>query len=140
VVEDRRLDAALEQSLRLAHEVLVERVLARDEHRQAMAAPPSPSPLLPQRGDRPREADRENAVQQADVDSELERVRRRDAEQLALEQAPLDLAPLHGGVAGAVGREPRVVAEAVGGEAVDQLGRAAALGEAERAQAARDEV
>ena len=45
-----------------------------------------------------------------------------------------------GRVAGAVGREPRVVAEPVGGEAVDQLGGAAALGEAERAQAALDEV
>ena len=71
---------------------------------------------------------------------ELERVRRGDAEQLALEQPPLDLAPLRGRVAGAVGRERRVVPEPVGGEAVDQLGRAPALGEAERAQAARDEV
>ena len=140
VVEDRGLDAPAEQRPRLAHEVLVERVLAGDEHRQPVPAPARAAPLLPQRGDRAGEADRDHAVEQADVDPELERVRRADAEQLALEQPPLDLAPLLRRVAGAVGREPRVVAEPVGGEAVDQLGRAAALGEAERPQAALDQV
>src|SRR5205814_8575767 len=65
----------------LAHEVLVERVFARDEHCQAVAPPPGAPPLLAQRGDRPGEADREDAVQQSDVDPELERVRGRDAEQ-----------------------------------------------------------
>ena len=44
-----------------------------------------------------------------------------------------------GRVAGAVRREPRVVAEPLGGEAVDQLRRLAALRERERAQAALDE-
>ena len=53
----------------------------------------------------PGEADRDRAVEQADVDPELERVGRRDAEQLALDEPPLDLAPLRGRVAGAVGRE-----------------------------------
>ena len=96
VVEDRRFDAPAEQRSRLAHEVLVERVLARDEHREPVAAPSRAAPLLPQRGDGPGEADRDHAVEQADVDPELERVRRRDAEQLALEQPPLDLAPLRG--------------------------------------------
>ena len=140
VVEDRRLDAPAEQLLRLAHEVLVERVLGRDEHREAVAAPPGAAPLLAQRGDRSREADRDHRVEQADVDPELERVGRRDAEQVALGEAPLDLAPLLDGVAGAVGREPRVVAEPLGREAVDQLGRLAALREGERAQAALDEA
>ena len=140
VVEDRRLDPPAEQRARLAHEVLVEGVLARDEHRETVSAAAGPAPLLPQRRDRPREADRDHAVEQADVDSELERVRRAHAEQLALEQPPFDLAPLRGRVAGAVGREQRVVAEPVGGEAVDQLRRAAALGETERAQAALDQV
>ena len=66
----------------------------------------------------------------------------RDAEQLARDEPPLDLAPLRRRVAGAVrararrGRRP----SAVGGEAVDQLGRLAALREAERPQAARDEL
>ena len=140
VVEDRRFDPAPQQRSRLAHEVLVERVLARDEHREPVSAPSRAAPLLPQRRDRSGEADRDHAVEQADVDPELERVRRRDAEQLALEQAPLDLTPLRRRVARAIGRERRVVAEPVGGEAVDQLGGPPALGEAERAQAARDQI
>ena len=105
VVEDRRLDAAAEERLRLAHEVLVERVLAGDEHGEPVAAAPGPSPLLAQARDRAREADRDHAVEQPDVDAELERVRRGHAEQLALDEAPLDLAPLRGRVAGAVRRE-----------------------------------
>ena len=109
VVEDRRLDAAPEQRLGLAHEVLVERVLARDEHGEPVAAPAGPAPLLAQARDGPGEADRDGAVEQADVDAELERVRRGDAEQLALHQPALDLAPLRGGVPGAVGREARRV-------------------------------
>ena len=140
VVEDRRLDPPAEQLVGLAHEVLVERVLGRDEHGEAVAAPAGAAPLLAQRGDRAREADRDHRVEQADVDPELERVGRGDAEQLALGEPPLDLAPLLGRVAGAVGREARVVAEPLGGEAVDQLGRLAALREGERAQAALDEA
>ena len=77
VVEDRRLDPAAEQHLRLAHEVLVERVLARDEDREAVAAAAGAAPLLAQPRDRAREADRDRAVEQADVDPELERVGRR---------------------------------------------------------------
>ena len=112
VVEDRGLDAAAEELVRLAHEVLVERVLARDEHGQAVPAPAGAAPLLAQRGDGSREADGDHGVEQADVDPELERVGRRDPEQVALGEAPLDLAPLRGRVAGAVGRELRVVARA----------------------------
>ena len=90
----------------------------------------------------PGKPDRDGAVEQADVDAELERVGGRHAEELALDQAPLDLAPLRGRVAGPVGREPRggLRVEALGGEAVDQLDRLAALGEADRPQAARDEL
>ena len=105
VVEDRRLDAPAEQRLRLAHEVLVERVLARDEHGEPVAAAAGAAPLLAQAGDRAGEADRDHAVEQADVDPELERVRGGDAEQLARDEPPLDLAPLRRRVAGAVGRE-----------------------------------
>ena len=81
-----------------------------------------------------------HGVEQADVDPELERVGRRDAQQLALDEPPLDLAPLRGRVAGPVGREARAelaVAEPVDGEAVDELGRPAALAERERALPAR---
>ena len=55
----------------------------RDEHCEAVAAPPGPAPLLAQRGDRAGEADRDHGVEQPDVDPELERVGRGDAEQLA---------------------------------------------------------
>ena len=141
VVEDRRLDLRLEQHLGLAHEVLVERVLACDQHGEAVSAPARASPLLAERGDGSGKADRDGAVEQADVDPELERVGRRDAEQLALDEAPLDLASLCGRVAGAVRREPlaRVRVDAVDSELVDQLRRPPALGEADRAQPARDE-
>ena len=96
VVEDRRLDAPLEQRLRLAHEVLVERVLGRDEDREPVPAPAGAAPLLAQARDRAREADGDRAVEQADVDAELERVGRGDAEELALDEPPLDVAPLRG--------------------------------------------
>ena len=131
-----------EQRLGLAHEELVERVLARDEDREAVPAAPGPAPLLAQRGDRAGEADRDRAVELADVDPELERVGGRDAEQLALHQPPFDLPALRRRVPGAVGRETggsRGV-DSVGGEAVDQLRRLAALREADRAQPARDEA
>ena len=74
--------------------------------REAVAAAARASPLLAQRRDRAGEADRDRAVEQADVDAELERVRRRDAEQLAFDEPTLDLAALLGRVAGAVRREP----------------------------------
>ena len=75
-----------------------------------------------------------------DVDPELERVRRRHAEQLALDEPPLDLAPLLRACSRrGTARAGRAVAAStpLGGEAVDQLGRLAALREADRPQAAR---
>ena len=141
VVEDRRLDVPLEQRRRLAHEVLVERVLRGDEDREAVLAAAGASPLLAKARHRAGEADRDRAVEVADVDAELERVGGRDAEQVALDEPPLDLPPLLRRVAGAVrgqpGRGCRV--EPVAGEAVDELRRLAALREADRAQAAADE-
>ena len=44
-------------------------------------------------------------VELADVDAQLERVGRDDRAQLAARQPPLELAPLLGGVAGAVGAD-----------------------------------
>ena len=139
VVEDRRLDAAAEQLVRLTHEELVESVLRGDEHGETVAAAPCAPPLLSQRRNRPREADRDHTVEQPDVDSELERVRRRHAEQVAVFQPPLDLASLRGRVAGPVGREPAVVPESLGREAVDELRGLAALRERQRPQPALDE-
>ena len=83
VVEDRGLDSAAEQRLRLAHEVLVERVLARDHARRARGLAARPAPLLAQAGHRAGESDRDHRVERPDVDPELERVRRAHSEQLA---------------------------------------------------------
>ena len=138
VVEDRRLDAAREERVRLAREELVERVVARDEDREPALASAGATPLLSQRCDRSREPDRDRAVEEADVDPELERVRRRHAEELTLDETPLDLAALLGGVPGAVRSEPirRRDVDAFRREAVDQLGRLPALREADRPQSA----
>ncbi len=114
----------------------------RDEDREPAPATACASPLLPQRRDRSGEADRDRAVEEADVDPELERVGRGHAEELALDEASLDLAALLGRVAGAVRREPsrgRDV-DALGREAVDQLGGLPALREADRPQPARREL
>ena len=103
MVEDRRLDGPLEELVGVAAEELVERVLAGDVHRQAASAAPGAAPHLAQRGDRAGERDDDGGVELADVDAELERVGGDDRAQLAAHQAPLELAPLLGGVAGAVG-------------------------------------
>ncbi len=143
VVEDRRLDAPAEQRLRLAHEVLVERVFARDEDGEPVPAPAGAPPLLAQARDRAGEADRDRAVQEADVDPELERIGRRHAEQLTLDEPALDLTSLLRRVSGAIRSKPGCllrISEPLDREAVDELGRAPRLGEADRAQAARYEI
>ena len=106
VVEDRRLDRAVEELVGVAAEELVERVLARDVDRQPAAAAPGAAPHLAQRGDRAGERHADRGVERADVDAELERVGGDDAEQLALDEPALELAPLLRRVAGAVGRDP----------------------------------
>src|SRR5439155_21407513 len=58
VVEERGFHAPAQERLRLAHEVLVERVLAGDEDREPVLAPAGPSPLLAEARDRSREPDR----------------------------------------------------------------------------------
>src|SRR5207237_6841221 len=108
----------------------------------SVAAAAGATPLRAQACDRARKAHGDRAVEQADVDSELERVGRRDAEQLAPDEAALDVAPLLRRVAGAIGREPRGGGgvDAVGGHAVDELRLLSALREADRAQASLDEL
>src|SRR6185369_13475589 len=100
------------------------------------------APLLPEARDGAREADGDRAVQQSDVDAELERVRRGDPEELSLDEAALDVSTLRRRVPGAVRREPlrgrRV--DAVGRQAVDQLGLLAALRETDRPQIALHEL
>ena len=108
VVEDRGLDGALEEVLGVAAEELVERVLARDVHRQAAPAPTDrrpagASPHLAQRCNSTGKRDDKRCVELADVDSELESVGRDHRTQLPAREPALQLAALLGGVAGAVG-------------------------------------
>ena len=93
-VDDRLLDAASQQAVGLAHEVLVERVLAGHQHGVAVPGPAGPPPALAQAGDRAGEAGDERDVEAADVDPQLERLRRHDGVELVREEAPLDVAPL----------------------------------------------
>src|SRR5262249_61861853 len=76
VAENRGRDATAEQRLGLAHEVLIERVLAGDEDRQTMSPPAGATPLLAQAGHRPWKPDGDDRVEQPHVDAELESVRR----------------------------------------------------------------
>ena len=105
-VQDRRLHRAIEELVRMAAEELVQRVLARDVHREAAAATARAAPHLAQRGDRAGERHADRRVERADVDAELERVGGDDAQQLAVDEPALQLAPLLRRVAGAVGRDP----------------------------------
>ena len=137
VVQDRGLDGTVEELVGVPAEELVERVLAGDVDREPASAPARPSPHLAQRGDGSRERHADRRVERADVDPELERVGRDDGEQLALGQAPLELAPLLRGVARAVRRD--AIGELampgpdqlVGGELRDELDALARLHEAD---------
>jgi hypothetical protein len=146
VVEDRRLDWAIEELVGVTAEELVESVVARDIERKPPVAPPSATPHLAQAGDGPGEGDADGGVEVADVDPELERVGRHDREQLAVGQPALDLAPLRGGVAGAIRSDPlrqvgpSLLLEPQPREALDQLHSPPRLEEADRPHLAADEV
>ncbi len=130
-VDDRLLDAASQEAVRLAHEVLVERVLAGHQHGVAVAGPAGPAPALAQAGDRAGEPGDQRDVQAADVDAQLERLRGHDGVELVGEQTAFDVAPLLRRVAGAVRLHalrrvpPAAVLEAAADVAVHQLRRLA---------------
>ena len=106
-IEPGLLGRALEQELRVVDDVLVDRRARRDEDGDARALPPpGPPELLPGRRDRARVAREDRGVQPADVHPELERVRRDDAEDLAVAQAALDRPPLGRQVAAAIAADP----------------------------------
>ena len=130
----------------MAAEELVERVLARDVDGEPAPAAPRAAPHLPQRRDRAGERDADRRVERADVDAELQRVGRDDAEQLAVHEPALELATLLRGVAGAVGRDPLAelgppaVLERELRELRHQLDGLARLHEHDRARALADEL
>ena len=145
-IEDRRLDGPVEELVGMAAEELVQRVLARDVDRQPAPAPPGPAPHLAQRRDRARERDADRRVERADVDAQLQRVRGDDAEQLAVDEPLLQLAPLLRRVARAVGRDPRrqlgapALLQRELGELGHQLDGLARLHEDDRARALAHEL
>ena len=70
------------------HELVERRAGRHEDRRRPAAAPPGAAGLLPERGDRARIAGEHGDVEVADVDAELERVGRDDAEHLARRAAP----------------------------------------------------
>ncbi len=140
-VEHRGLDAAAKQGLGVAREEPVEPVRSGHVERESLTAPAGSSPLLAQARDGAGEPDGDRAVEQPDVDPELERVGRRHAEELARDEIALDRTALLGGVARAIGREPeRQVGascrlERLAGDPEHDLDATAAAHEADRPQA-----
>ena len=139
-VDHRLLDHAAQEPLGLAHEVLVECVLAGDEHGPAVSPPPRAAPPLPEAGDRTGEAGHEGDVEFADVDAELEGAGRDHGVELVLEEPALDVAALLRRVAGAVGLNavggPGVaLVEAAADGAEDELRRLAGRREGDHARA-----
>ena len=110
-VEARLLRGAVEEVLGMARHEPVDGARARDEDRDAdVPAAPGAAHLLPRRGDRAGIAGQDRGVEAPDVDPELERVRRDDAEDVARPQPGLDRPPLVRQVAAAVPAHALVLA------------------------------
>ena len=141
-VDDRGLDRAAQELVRVPAEELVERVLAGDVDRQPATAAPGAPPHLPQARDRARERHADRRVELADVDPELERIGCNDAEQLAAGELSLDLLALGGRVPRAIGSDAigQLVVETIASVAEDQLDALARLHEADRPGAGRDQL
>src|SRR5215203_5912825 len=140
--EARGLDAASEDLVGVLVQVLVEGITPGDIHGEGrLFAAPGSAPLLPDGGDAPRIPAAHRRVQRTHVHAQLQGVRRDDAEEFAAEKAALYLAAFADGVAGAVGGDaPRQLRpQPVGGVAVDQLSRLAALGKGYRPDPRSDE-
>jgi hypothetical protein len=137
-VDHRGLGRLVEERARVADEVLVERVLLRHEDRERRGtAPTRATRLLPHRGARPGVADEDRGVERTDVDAELERVRRRDRDEVPVGQLAFQFAPVLGEVARAVGLDARseVGRDLAAREVGEQFRRAPRAGEADRPDA-----
>ena len=92
----------------MLHEELVERVVLGDEHgERPLRTPAGATRLLPHRGAGARVAGEDRRVERTDVDPELERVRRRDREQVAVGELSFETTTVLGEVPGAVGLDAR---------------------------------
>ena len=85
---------AANQLPRMARHELVDRIARRNQHGQRqIATPPCPPEPLPKPGHRPRIPSAHDGIERADVDAELERVRRHDTSDLALSERRLNAPP-----------------------------------------------
>ncbi len=102
-IDDRPLGRAPRQLARVRGVPLVELVVARDEDRGGTpTGATGTSGLLPHRRERAGKSVEHDRVETADVDAELERVGRRDAEQASAREIDLERAPLLGEIAGPI--------------------------------------
>ena len=83
-VYDGILGRLPEEILAVPHEVLVDRVVVADEHRERLVGrTPSAAGLLPRACDGAGETDDDRGIETPDVNAQLESVRARDAHQLS---------------------------------------------------------
>jgi hypothetical protein len=106
-IEDRGLHGLVEQGLRMVDQEGVQRVVARDQHRQRpLPGPSRPARLLPQRRPGARIAGDHHGVQTGDVEAEFQGVGRGEAEEFTRVEGAFQRAALLGEVAAAIGRHP----------------------------------
>ena len=109
-VDQRVLVRPAKQLSRMAHEILVQRVVQPDQHRKRRFAAATCAPcLLPKAGDRTRVSYEQRGIQSTHVDPKLQRVSCGHPQQFAAKQIALDLPALLRRVAGAVGGDARGV-------------------------------
>ena len=145
-VERGHLQRRGDEGVGMLDEVVVERVVTGHEHGEGLAPRSHRSPhLLPPRGPAPGPAGHHHRVEAVHVDAELQRRGGGHRAQPAVAQPSLEVAPLLGQQAGAVGRdlvgEPRGgLVEALARPLRHRLGAAAGPREDDRARACHDEV
>ena len=92
-VDERVLRRAVEEIRRIAHDELVDRRAARDQHGRRSRRPPAGAAgPLPCRGNRARIASHHADVEGADVDAQLQRIGGNDGADLRFAQPALDFA------------------------------------------------
>ena len=102
-LDERVLGRAAEKIIRMLHDELIERRRGSDQHGAgASAAAPGAAGALPSGGNRSGIARHDRGVERADVDAQLQRVRRNHAANAAFAQAVLDFAALAGEIASAI--------------------------------------
>ena len=88
----------------MVNQIRVHRIIRTDQyHQRALPAASGPAGLLAETRDRAGETSGHHRVQPADIDAELQRVRRGHAQQFPLVEGLFQVAAVLGGVASPVG-------------------------------------